>query len=330
MVGILGGLVGQAAVTKPVNNIGFSVGAKLPTNQQNKRESFFDLAMKPGKQQVLKTVIYNVTNRDIQVQTAIHTAYTNSNGVIEYVVPTKTLDASLRYPMHQVTKLQSAKVVTVPANGNKTVTAKVKMPQSQFSGVILGGWFFKRVNQKATSTVKNSMNIRNQYSYVIGLKYTEDKPPAPNLKLGKVTAGMENYHRGVFPELRNIAAVIVPNLTVKSTVTSKQAGRVVHQARKKNVQLAPNSRFRYPLLTGTKPLQAGDYHLHLVATNAAHHWIFDRDFTISPAAAKRYNQQSVDNAGLSIWWFVGAGALGTLVVVGSAWLIRNWHRRRTI
>jgi len=67
-------LTAQAAKTTQSNEIGFSVAAKLPKNQLHAKNSFFDLKMTPGKTQTLKTVIYNVTNRDIKVKTAIHTA----------------------------------------------------------------------------------------------------------------------------------------------------------------------------------------------------------------------------------------------------------------
>nr|WP_223876593.1 DUF916 and DUF3324 domain-containing protein [Lactiplantibacillus daowaiensis] len=324
---------GQAAKTSSsttaTNNIGFSVGAKIPKNQINAKNSFFDLKMKAGQQQTLKTVIYNVTNRDIKVKTAIHTAYTNSNGVIEYVTPTKTYDASLRYKMSDVTTLGKVKTVTVPANGSKTVTANVTMPTQTFNGVMLGGWYFKRVDQKATSTVKGSMNIQNQYSYVIGLKYTEGHVPSPKLALDKVTAGMNNYHRGIFPYLRNTTAVIVPNLNLKSTITSKNSGKVVKTAKKANVQLAPNSVYKYPILTGSTKLQAGKYHLHLVAKNSQHRWVFDKDFTITAAMASKYNKQSVDNSGISLIWFVVLGALGMLIVVLLIlWLIFIIRKRR--
>ncbi|ETY73262.1 DUF916 and DUF3324 domain-containing protein [Lactiplantibacillus fabifermentans] len=296
-------------------SIGFSVSAKIPDNQIHKKNSYFDLKMTKGKSQVLKTVIYNTTNRDIKVQTAIHTAYTNTNGVIDYVTPAKTYDSSLLYKMSDITKLQGAKTVTVPANGSKVVSAQVTMPNKNFNGVILGGWYFRRADDKVTGTVKGSMNIKNQYSYVIGLKYTEGTVPSPKLTLEKVTAGMENYHRGIFPYLRNTSATIISNLTMNTTVTSKNSGKVVKKEKKQNVQIAPNSFFKYPLLTGSTKLQAGKYHLHMVVKNSEHRWVFDKDFTISEATANEYNKKSVDNAGINIIWFIVFGALGMLILV---------------
>ncbi|BDZ31922.1 DUF916 and DUF3324 domain-containing protein [Lactiplantibacillus sp. WILCCON 0030] len=324
------GQVAQAATsTNKSNNIGFSVAAKIPDNQLNKKNSFFDLKMTKGQSETLQTTVYNVTNQDIKVRTAIHTAYTNENGLIEYVTPTKTFDQSLNYKMSDLTTIQGAKTITIPANSSKVVSAKVQMPNRNFNGVILGGWYFKRVDQKVTSDVKGTMNVKNQYSYVIGLKYTVGQVPTPKLKLAKVTVGMSNYHRGIFPYLRNTSVVIVPNLKMATTITSKNSGKVVKTAKKSNVQLAPNSVYRYPMLTGKTKLQAGKYHLKMVVKNSDHKWVFEKDFTITAQAAKRVNEKSVDNSGINVIWFIVFGALGMLILVLlGLWLFFFIKKRR--
>nr|WP_137625411.1 DUF916 and DUF3324 domain-containing protein [Lactiplantibacillus pingfangensis] len=322
-------LAANTSKSSQSNQIGFSVSAKIPDNQLNKKNSFFDLKMNKGQDETLQTTIYNVTNQDIKVQTAIHTAYTNGNGAIEYVTPAKSFDQSLTYKMTDLTKLQGSKTVTVPANGSTVVSAQVQMPNKDFNGVILGGWYFKRVDQKVTSNVKGSMNVKNQYSYVIGLKYTMGTVPDPALKLSKVTAGMTNYHRGIFPYIRNTSAVIVPNLTMNTTITSKNTGKVVKTAKKSNVQLAPNSVYRYPMLLGKTKLQAGKYHIKMVVKNTEHRWVFEKDFTITAKAAKTYNDKSVDNSGINVIWFVVFGALGMLIIVLlGLWLFFFIKKRR--
>ncbi|AVK64088.1 cell surface protein [Lactobacillus sp. CBA3606] len=296
------------------NNIGYSVAAEIPKNQINKKNSFFDLKMTMRQTQTLKAVLYNSSNKELKIATAIHTAYTNSNGLIEYINTTKTYDQSLEYKMSNITKLNT-KTVTVPANGSKVVTAQVTMPSGNFNGVILGGWYFKRIDDKVTGSVKGSMNIKNEYSYVIGMKYTVGKAVTPNMKLTKVKAGLENYHKGIFPYLQNPTAVIIPNLTIKSTITDKQTGKTVKTAKKTGVQMAPNSTFRYPLLLGKTELQAGKYHIKMVVKNTDYTWTFNQDFTISQKDAKTYNKKAVDNSGINIWWLIGLGALAMLIII---------------
>ncbi|WHQ54917.1 DUF916 and DUF3324 domain-containing protein [Lactiplantibacillus plantarum] len=319
----------QAANTDTSNNIGFSVAAQTPRNQIDKQATFFDLKMTAGQTQTLQTRIYNTTNRDIRVAMGIHTAYTNSGGAIEYVTPAKKYDASLQYRVDQLTKIKGPTTVTVPANGSKLVSAQTTMPTKDFNGALLGGWDFKRVDQKVTGEVKGATNISSEYSYVVGIKYSLGTAATPVLKLSDVAAGMVNYHRSIVVTLRNTAAVMIPRVTMKTTVTAKDSGKTVVKATKQGVMLAPNTTFNYPLLLNKQKLQAGTYHLHLVAHNSAHKWTFDRDFKISAATAKTYNQDTVDDNGISIWWLIGLGALGMLIVVLLIlWLVLFLKKRR--
>lgn len=328
VIGVVLGWGTSVSAQAAANDIGYSVAAKLPKNQMNKKNSFFDLRMKSQQQEQLQVRVYNLTNQDIQVKSAIHTAWTSENGAIEYVTPAKSYDASLRYKMSDISKIQGKKTLTIPAKGSKLVTANVKMPKTTFNGVILGGWYFKRVDSKVTGTVKGAGNMRNQYSYVIGMKYTMGKVPYPAMSLGKVSAGLDNAHRGVVANLRNTSAVIIPNLTTNTTITNRDGGSVVKHEKKENVQMAPNTTFKYTLRYGTTELKAGNYHLHMVAKNTDRSWTFDRDFTITKAQADKYNQATVENSGINIWLLVALGALGMLLLILLILLVIYLIRRK--
>lgn len=308
------------------NNIGFSVSAKIPKNQLHKENTFFDLKMDQGQSESLQTTIYNITNQDIKVKTAIHTAYTNSNGTIEYVTPGRSYDKSLTYRMSDITKIQGSDTVTVPANGSKVVTAKVVVPNKRVNGVILGGWYFKRIDKKVTGKVKESVNVTNQYSYVIGLKYSLGEIPTPTLKLQKVEPGLINYHRGIFPYIRNISSVIVPNLTMQTEIINKNTGKTIQRLKKNNVQFAPNSVFKYPILTGKKKLQAGNYKMHMILKNEKHRWVFNKNFKISIEEAQKYNREDVSSRGLSMWALIGVGFLIAIVLIGLLVGLVYWTR----
>lgn len=310
------------------SNVGYSVSAKLPSNQINQRNSFFDLRMVSNKTQTLQVKIYNTTNEDITVKTAIHTAWTSSAGAIDYVNPAKSYDSSLRYKMSDITKLRGKKTVTIPAKGSRIVTAEVKIPRTNFNGVILGGWYFERTDSKVTGNVKGAGNLKSRYSYVIGMKYTLGQVPNPSMSLGKVGAGLSNYHRGVIANIRNTTAVIIPNLKTTTKITNRDGGKVVQNAKQENVQMAPNTTYSYPMLYGKTPLEAGHYHLHMVVKNTDHEWVFDRDFTITKAQADKYNKDSVDNTGVNIWLLVALGALGMLILVLLILLIIYLIRRK--
>lgn len=330
---VLASLVGTVPVVAATqaagaNDIGFSVAAHIPNNQLNQKNSFFDLKMVKNQTERLQTTIYNMTSRDIQVQMAIHTAYTNSNATIEYVKPASVFDPSLKYPISALTKIVGPSTVTIPANGSKVVQADVKMPATQINGVLLGGWYFKRVDHPVTGTVKGTTNMQNQYSYVIGLRYTSGKVPQPVMRLKSVQAGLYNYHRGIIVALRNIAAIMVPNATTQTVITNLDDHELVKNVKQTNVQIAPNTLFKYPLLLGDTALQAGRYHLHMVVRNAQHRWVFNRNFTITKAEAQKYNQAAVDHKGLSFWFVLALGALSMLLLMLLLWLIIMLIRKR--
>jgi len=319
-------VISRAATTS--NNVGFNVKAEIPKNQIDKNKSFFDLNMKSGQTETLHTTIYNITNQDIKVKSQINTAWTGASGSINYMSEAKSYDSSLRYKMSDISKLQGEKVVTVPANGSKVVSVKVTIPKTSFNGAILGGWYFERADPKVTGSVKGSSNMTNKYAYVIGMAYTLGKLPNPDLKLGKVSAGLSNYHRGVVANLRNPTAIIIPNLKMDTTITNRDGGKTVAHSKKEGVQMAPNTNFRYAMLFGKTPLAVGHYHMHMVVKNTDRTWVFDRNFTITKAQADKYNSDSVDNPGVNIWLLIGLGALAMLILILLILLIIYLIRRR--
>lgn len=330
VMGLISGQVGYAATNAPANNIGFSVSAQLPSNQLKTGQSYFDLKMQSGQKQTLKAVIYNSTKRDIKVRTNIRTAYTNQNGAIEYITAAKTFDPSLKFSLAKLTKIDGNTVVTVPANGTKTVTAKVKMPTTDFQGVLLGGWNFEKVDEQVTGHVDGAMNVRNQYAYMIAMKYTLGKVPAPKLLLAQVKPGVDHGHQTIFPILRNVSAVIVPKLTLKTKITDRKTGKLVKQATKHDVRLAPNSVFKYPILMAPKQLAAGHYHLKMTAKNQQGHWTFEKDFDITASAAKKYRRESNEHREIQPIWLVALGVLGTLIfgaIIALIILIIRRHRQ---
>ncbi|MFB9768663.1 DUF916 and DUF3324 domain-containing protein [Lactiplantibacillus modestisalitolerans] len=326
---LVGGYQGQAASQNAATSgrVSFSVAPQLPANQRDGNRSFFDLTMRMGTTQRLSATIYNHSDRDIRVTTAIHTASTNQNGTIEYVQAPTTYDPSLKYRLDATTKLTGPATVTVPANGNKVVSAIVRLPAGAFHGVMLGGWYFQLVDQKATGTVAGATNVKNQYSYVIAMRYTVGQVPTPRLELADVKPGLLNAHHGIFPRVRNVQPAMLMGLDVQTKVTRKSDGQSMRADRKTGVQFAPNSAFRYPLLAGSTPLAAGEYHLHMIVKNRAHRWVFDRDFTVSARDAHHYNQQSVDPLPKSPWYLLLVGAAGMFVIMLIVWWLVAWRRK---
>ncbi|RRK10577.1 DUF916 and DUF3324 domain-containing protein [Lactiplantibacillus garii] len=318
----------QAAGPSVQSEIGFSVAAKQASNQINHHVSFFDLKMAPGQRETLQTTIYNTTDHEITVEHAVHTAYTNPSGELEYITPAKKYDPSLKYRLDQLTHIDGEHKVTVPAHGERVVSATLTMPGSDFHGTLLGGWYFKRINDKVTGEVKGATNIKNEYSYNIAIMCQLGENPAPQMKLGTVHAGLFHYHQGIIVNLRNVTAVLIPALKLKTVISNRDTGTIVKSASQKRVYMAPNSGYQDSLLLRSQPLRAGRYHLKLDATNHDHHWHFERDFTITDDDAHKFNQKSVDIKPDKTWLFMLLSSLATLLLVVIIWGVWLWWHRR--
>ena len=62
----------------------FAVDFELPANQIDKNKTYINVRMEPGKTQEIPYTVFNRTDKSVTVETLIHSATTNSNGVIEY------------------------------------------------------------------------------------------------------------------------------------------------------------------------------------------------------------------------------------------------------
>lgn len=309
-------------------NVNFNVQAQIPDNQIDKKQSYFDLKMNPGQTQTVSTVVQNTSDKEMKIKNEIHTAHTNENGQIEYVAEAKKQDSSLKIPLKKITQLHEAKIVTVPANSKKTVSATIRVPDNAKTGVILGAWYFERVDAKQKDK-KAGVIVHNKYSYAVAMKLTVNHEVSAALKLNDVKPGLRNYKKGIFANLQNTAAVIIPNLTVQGKIYEQGSTKVVKQAKLQQMIMAPNSNFDFPILFGGEELKPGKYTLKMTAKNENDTWHFKRHFTIRASDANRINDKSLDKAKPRHpgWYMVeGAGAVIILgaIIGGATW----WFRRR--
>ncbi|MCF6161222.1 MULTISPECIES: DUF916 and DUF3324 domain-containing protein [Furfurilactobacillus] len=319
---------GLVKAAKDDSIVNFNVQAQIPENQIDKKQSYFDLKMNPGQTQTVSTVVQNTSNKAMKIKNEIHTAHTNENGQIEYVTEAKKQDSTLKVPLKKITQLHEAKVITVPANSTKKVSATIRVPDNAKTGVILGAWYFERVDTKRKDK-KTGVTVNNKYSYAVAMKLTVNHEVSVALKLNDVKPGLRNYKKGIFANLQNTAAVIIPDLTVQGKVYQQGSNKVVKQAKLQQMIMAPNSNFDFPILFGGEELKPGKYTLKMTAKNANDTWHFKRNFTIRASDANKINNKSLDKAKTShpgLYMLEGAGVVIVLGVVigGATW----WFRRR--
>lgn len=272
----------------------YSVKANLPENQRNKEHTYFDLLMEPKQKQTISITFENNSEKPIELEVNYHTAQTNDNGVIDYKGIKERKDSSLAYDLNEL--ITGDQTVKLNGNEKKEVLYTITMPEQKFEGILLGGFHIhKKVKE---SSMNQKVQIKNDYSYVIGIQLTEtEEKVTPELKLNTVEPGLNNYRTTLFANLQNTTATMITDMTVTAEVYKEKSKEVLHKTVKNNQSMAPNSNYNFPISWDNQSFQSGKYSLKLNAVDkAGHKWSFNKNFEIKDNV-KKYNEEAVDVKG---------------------------------
>ncbi|WP_337090057.1 DUF916 and DUF3324 domain-containing protein [Leuconostoc pseudomesenteroides] len=307
--------------------MGMRVSAVLPENQVNKAHTYFDLLVKPNDEQTLVVNLTNTTDKAQTVNTEVSAAKTNINGVAEYGPSNNKLDQSVPFDFGKVA--ETPKQVEVPANSTKKLEVKIKIPNKTWQGIVAGGITITQAASSSTADTssKAGVTIRNRYAYAIGVVLqTADKTDLKEkLNLAKVSAGQISSRNAVISELHNTTEAYLNGISVTSKVTRQNSKKVIYEAKKSSMQIAPNAVFEYPLSLEGHAFKAGRYTMNMTVKSKKSTWHFTKNFTITNKEAKSLNDKDVTlvhDEGFNWWWLV---AIAIVLIAG---IFFWWHRRR--
>ncbi|GGI11064.1 DUF916 and DUF3324 domain-containing protein [Gottfriedia solisilvae] len=303
------------SVNASESDVGFSVRAIIPKNQIDPLKSYFDLKMKPGQKQVVKIEVFNSSSQEETIEMDVAFATTNRNGLIDYSeVDTKRKDESLQFPLTEIAKTENKEIV-IPAGKSKIVPINISMPKQKYDGVILGAAHFKKKLKETNENSTSGVEIKNQYAYVVGIKLTETaKDVYPDLHLKYIKPKLINYRTAVVANIQNSEAVIVENMDVTAKIYKKGSTKHIYSSDKKDLNMAPNSNFEYPIDLKNDPLKPGTYRLKMKAIIGTQIWEWDEDFTIGKVA-NNLNEKALELNKSYLWWYIGGGMLLLLVLL---------------
>lgn len=293
------------------SQLNFNVEAIIPENQVDKNKTYYDLRIEPGKTQDLKMMLHNSTDKDVSVELTAEAATTNLNGVVEYGKTKAKRDSTLKTSIGEIVTLSEENPV-IPAKGSKEITLTVKMPTTDFDGVLAGGITVKETSpttDKATKETKG-MAIENRYSYVVALVLHGKNETIPSeLKLNKVKATQVNVRNVISANLQNTKAKYLNQLSIDAKITKKGENKTLYSVKKDQMQMAPNSNFNLPIPLNGAALKSGKYTLKVKADSQGDTWNFTRDFNISAEEAKKLNEQDVSIEKDNTWLYVLIGVI---------------------
>ncbi|PZG47241.1 cell surface protein [Listeria ivanovii] len=303
-------------------NNSFSVKAILPKNQASS-VTYFDLKMEPKQKQTIKVELTNQSEEEITIKCLANTAVTNDMGYADYSIPNTKADKTLKYPFAKIIT-KSVDEVTLKPNETKTWEVVIQMPAEKYNGIILGGLHFqeKKDKDEEKKSKEKDVQIKNEYAYVIGVKLTETPTVVkPELALNKIKPTIKNYRNVVEFNLQNTKATLVGGLSVDAKIYKKGNKKVLHESKRTDLSMAPNSNFDYSVDWENQKLKPGKYQLHLVAKTADATWEWTKDFTISSDEAKKANDTALGLEEDYTWMYITGGILLLLLIITATYFI---------
>ncbi|WP_317912681.1 DUF916 and DUF3324 domain-containing protein [Carnobacterium maltaromaticum] len=282
-------IIGEATET-----MAYSVKANIPENQINKTLTYFDLKMEPNQRQEITLTVSNSSDEKATILISPNVAKTNQNGVIDYSQVADKIDSSLKNPLTSL--ISKEQEVSLEPKERKEVLFTLQMPEKEFDGVILGGFYIsKKEDESNIKDKEKNAQIKNKYSYVIGLQIRENTNEVkPVMELNGIRPALINYRTAITANIQNTEATIIKELNVDAKVMKKGTTKVLHETSKKNLSMAPNSNFDFPINWDNQSLDTGTYILQLTAQSGQEKWEFEKEFIISAKNSTDLNKEAVE------------------------------------
>ncbi|MDZ5759997.1 DUF916 and DUF3324 domain-containing protein [Carnobacterium maltaromaticum] len=323
--------LGILPTVSKADTMAYSVKADIPENQIDKAKTYFDLKMTPGQKQEITLTVRNSGEEEMSIFITPNNATTNQNGVIDYSEEKTKKDSSLKFPLTSI--ISGKQEVKLKAGETKQVPFTIQMPETEYDGDILGGFYIQKKDESDDDTKNQSVQIKNQYSYVIGIRLNEtDTAVMPKIKLNQIKPALQNYRTAVTANLQNTEATIINDLDINASVTKQDSQTVLHETNKKGLSMAPNSNFDYPITWDNEQLVPGKYTVHIKAKSGEQDWNFDKNFEIKAEVSNKLNKEAVDIVKSEPnWILIIIVIIGVVILVGGLLvflIIKNEKKKR--
>lgn len=280
----------------------FQVKAIVPEQQADKNANFFKFDSASGQTTQLGVTVTNNSNKTQTFKIKPTVGTTNDQGTVLYSDVQRKRDSSLKLDF---TKLgPETKTVKVPAGQTATYTTSVTIPNTPFTGAVVGGFYITSpsLNKAAMAKKgkKNSVGIRNVYSYAIGalVNVGDVSTIQPDFKITTVKPTVLNQKGAAVGNIQNFKANYVSGkrLAMTARVYKRGSNEKLFEQTVLNMNFAPNSNMNIPVSWGNNEMEAGNYTMKVIVTRGLKSdtdhkiWRLSKNFTITPSQANRANQ----------------------------------------
>ena len=321
-----------ATVKNPGANFVVTPNRDLTPNANPSHQNNLWILVNGGSQQIG----LNIENKDDTDKNFIivaNTAYTGIDGQIHYDLIRPPVDRSLKYDFRAMFD-DSEQKVTVAAKTKKSFTLNLKIPKDKnYQGQVLGAiTVYQSIDQETLKKDKGT-KIVNQFAigFPVALNFGDQETEINSFEdpfaLGKVEPGF-NLRGGlaILAELRNTQPAQALNLNIDAKVTEVDKSTVLYRSRSQDIQMAPNSFYRYQInWTAKKGLRPGKYRLVMIIKvpgDLQKKYRLVKDFTITSSQARKFNEQ-VNIKPNYLWLYIIIGIFVLLLLL----LFTFWFSR---
>ncbi|MGK0552266.1 DUF916 and DUF3324 domain-containing protein [Enterococcus faecalis] len=294
----------------------FSVHFELPENQQDKNKTYLDLLMQPNQKQEIPYTLRNDTDQEVIVDMSIHSATTNSNGVIEYGESLSEKDPSLKYDLKDLATIEDQ--VKVPPKSSVERKLVLQAPAEQVTGVIAGGVTFQEHVDETAQEQQKTVGVINKFSQVKAvLIQTNQEKVMPDLNLTKAAAKQSNVRNVIAVNLQNSQAAYMFGLTADVKIYKGQEKDPFLTLNKEEINMAPNTNFDLLVPLKGRTLASGIYRVEVNGQWQEQQWHLKTTFKISQKEATTLNDTDIDRASEATpnYWMWGAICMAILILI---------------
>ncbi|WP_375179643.1 DUF916 and DUF3324 domain-containing protein [Enterococcus rotai] len=295
----------------------FSYEVIFPENQRNKEVGYYDLLVKPGKNEAIQLKLSNLSTHNMTLSLKFNSAKTNGSGVIEYGPNNFLKDPSLAYDFSEI--ISGPDKVELAPKSSKVVSLTIRPPVDSFEGFIVGGIQLKPLENRVEKKTKGNEGVINEFAFLIGVVLSEHDTSQirPELEFRSISVDTTNKNAQLLLNFSNSQPVFAEEMKVNVEVTKKSGKQVLFELNKKGMRMAPNTQINIPIPLKYKLEQPGTYTMKTTVTlkdGDSSSW--EQDFDISEKNIPKLNRQLDEKSSHSNRMFFLILVLLLLLIMG--------------
>lgn len=306
------------------NGIPFTVTPVMPNNQESSVQSYFKLKAKPNETQTIFVRVENTKNETITVLIEADNALTSPLGEIQYIPGTGNENARITDPNFEMREFISVQQeIKLKPKEKKEIPISIRSPKGN-KGTYLGGvTFISNMDGGKIEQIRDDkayyFDIENRIGFAMAIQWDMPIPEKEEFTIEK--AGIRLIPSGVqsYIEIQNSNANILTNFNATYHIKRKD-GQQLFEGKITNVNFAPKTSIRYPIMWKGAELESGDFILEVEAKVGDQIQKKNVDFSINNAFLQQYindtgNTVELKKNGLSMKKILVGGALLVIVFV---------------